>query len=62
MIGIDTHVFDADYQAKNPKYMLPNINAFSAYPLFYIKFVNEKHLLTLEEAVQKTSDDASKSP
>ena len=55
MVGLDTSVFDTEWQAKNPPYSIPGINTFSAYPMFYIKYVREGSLFTLEEAVQKTS-------
>jgi N-acyl-D-aspartate/D-glutamate deacylase len=55
MVGLDTSVFDADWQSKNPPYSIPGINTFSAYPMFYIKYVRDGSLFTLEEAVQKTS-------
>jgi len=55
MVGLDTSVFDDKYQAKNPPYTIPGINTFSAYPLFYMKYVRDGSLFTLEEAVQKTA-------
>jgi N-acyl-D-aspartate/D-glutamate deacylase len=55
MVGLDTSVFDKDYQAKNPPYRFPGINTFSAYPMFYIKYVRDGNLFTLEEAVNKTA-------
>ncbi len=55
MVGLDTSVFDAEWQSKNPPYSIPGINTFSAYPLFYIKYVRDNNLFTIEEAVEKTS-------
>ncbi|MFQ6054016.1 MAG: amidohydrolase family protein, partial [Candidatus Bathyarchaeia archaeon] len=55
MVGLDTSVFDDKYQAKNPPYTIPGINTYSAYPIFYIKYVRDGDLFTLEEAVEKTS-------
>ncbi|MGD2200035.1 MAG: amidohydrolase family protein [Candidatus Bathyarchaeota archaeon] len=55
MVGLDTGVFDTKFQAKNPPYSFPGINTFSAYPMFYIKYVRDGGLFTLEEAVQKTA-------
>ena len=55
MVGLDTSVFDAEWQSKNPPYSIPGINTFSAYPMFYIKYVRDGSLFTLEEAVHKTS-------
>lgn len=55
MVGLDTSVYDNKYQATNPPYGIPMINAYSAYPLFYVKFVRDNQILTLNEAVQKTA-------
>lgn len=55
MVGLDTSVFDAKYQAKSPPYRIPGINTFSAYPMFFVKYVRDGDLFTLEEVVQKTS-------
>jgi len=55
MVGLDTSVFDDKFQAKNPPYDIPGINTYGAYPLFYIKFVRDGSLFTMEEAVQKTA-------
>ncbi|MFP3950556.1 MAG: N-acyl-D-amino-acid deacylase family protein [Candidatus Bathyarchaeia archaeon] len=55
MVGLDTSVYDTEWQAKNPPYSIPGINTFSAYPMFFIKYVRNGDIFTLEEAVQKTS-------
>ncbi len=55
MVGLDTSVFDDKYQAKSPPYSFPGINTFSAYPMFYAKYVRDGGIFTLEEAVQKTA-------
>lgn len=55
MVGLDTSVFDDKIQAKNPPYSIPGINTYSAYPIFYIRFVRDGSIFTLEEAVQKTA-------
>jgi N-acyl-D-amino-acid deacylase len=55
MLGLDTWSFDENYQQKNPPYSFRGINTFSAYPLFFIKYVRDGGIMTLEEAVQKTS-------
>jgi N-acyl-D-amino-acid deacylase len=55
MVGLDTAVFDDKYQGKNPPYRTPGINTYSAYPIFYIKFVRDRSLFTLDEAAQKTA-------
>ena len=60
MVGLDTSVFDKDYQGKNPPYSIPGINPFSAFPLFYIKYVRDGDVFTMEEAVQKTATMAAR--
>jgi len=59
MVGLDTSVFDKDYQGKSPPYNIPGINPFSAFPMFYIKYVRDGDVLTMEEAVQKTATMAA---
>ncbi|MFC1804148.1 amidohydrolase family protein [Thermoproteota archaeon] len=60
MVGLDTSVFDKDYQGKNPPYSIPGINPFSAFPLFFLKYVRDGGVFTMEEAVQKTSTMAAR--
>jgi len=60
MVGLDTSVFDDKYQAKNPPYSIPGINTYGAYPLFYIRYVRDGGLFTLDEAVQKTATTAAR--
>ena len=55
MVGLDTSLYDDQFQGKNPPYTIPGINTFSAYPLFFIRYVGKGRALTLEEAVQKTA-------
>lgn len=55
MVGLDTLVYDENYMRRLPPYTMPGINTFSAYPLFYQKFVREEQVFTLDEAVQKTA-------
>ena len=55
IVGVDTHVVDTKYQQKCPPYMIPGVNTFSAYPSFLKRNVKENKVLTIEEAVQKTS-------
>ncbi len=55
MVGLDTSIFDTKYQAESPPYTIPGINTFSAYPMFFINYVRDAGLFTIEEAVQKTS-------
>ena len=60
MVGLDTSVFDTKWQAKNPPYSFPGINTFCAFPMFFIKYVRDGNLFTLEEAVKKTSTLAAR--
>jgi N-acyl-D-aspartate/D-glutamate deacylase len=60
MMGLDTSVFDKDYQGKSPPYNIPGINPFSAFPMFYIKYVRDGDVFTMEEAVQKTATMAAR--
>jgi N-acyl-D-amino-acid deacylase len=60
MVGLDTSVFDAEWQGKSPPYSIPGINTFSAYPMFFVNYVRDGDLFTLEEAVQKTSTMAAR--
>ncbi len=59
MVGLDTSVFDKEWEMKNPPYTFPGINTFSAFPMFYIKYVRDGGVFTPEEAVQKTSTMAA---
>jgi len=60
MVGLDTSVFDTEWEMKNPPYTFPGINTFSAFPMFYVKYVRDGSVFTLEEAVQKTSTMAAR--
>ena len=55
MVGTDTRVADDKCEGLNPPYRIPGINTYSCYPLLYQKYVKESEILTIEEAVQKTS-------
>ena len=55
MVGLDTSVFDVTRRGKNPPYSIPGINTYSAFPMFYIKYVRDGSLFTIEEAIQKTA-------
>jgi N-acyl-D-aspartate/D-glutamate deacylase len=55
VLSLDTLVYNKEYQGKNPPYKIPGINTFSAYPLFFIQFVMDEKIFTLDEAVQRTS-------
>lgn len=59
MVGLDTSIFDYKWQMKNPPYSMPGINTFSAFPMFFINYVRDGNILTIEEAVQKTSTVAA---
>jgi N-acyl-D-amino-acid deacylase len=60
MVGLDTSVFDKDYEMSVPPYTFPGINTFSAFPMFITKYVRDSSLFTMEEAVQKTSTMAAR--
>jgi N-acyl-D-amino-acid deacylase len=60
MVGLDTSVFDYEWEMKNPPYSIPGINTFSAFPMFFINYVRESNIFTMEEAVQKTSTLAAR--
>lgn len=55
MVGLDTDVLDGSFEGKEPPYTIRGIGTYSSYPLFYIKLVRERKVLTLEQAVQKTA-------
>jgi N-acyl-D-aspartate/D-glutamate deacylase len=60
MVGLDTSVFDAEYERKAPPYTFPGINTFNAFPMFITKYVRDGNLFAMEEAVQKTSTMAAR--
>ena len=60
MVGLDTSVFDQKHESKSPPYSIPGINTFSAFPMFYVKYVRDGDVFTVEEAVQKTSTMAAR--
>ena len=60
MVGLDTSVFDKTHESKSPPYSIPGINTFSAFPMFYVKYVRDGDVFTVEEAVQKTSTMAAR--
>ncbi|TRO53995.1 hypothetical protein E2P71_05165 [Candidatus Bathyarchaeota archaeon] len=60
MVGLDTSVFDKDWEMSAPPYTFPGINTFSAFPMFITKYVRDSNLFTMEEAVQKTSAMAAR--
>jgi len=60
MVGLDTSVFDKDWEMSAPPYTFPGLNTFSAFPMFITKYVRDSGLFTMEEAVQKTSTMAAR--
>jgi N-acyl-D-amino-acid deacylase len=60
MVGLDTSIFSKDYEMKNPPYTKPGINPFNAFPMFFIKYVRDGNLFSVEEAVSKTSTMAAR--
>lgn len=54
-VGLDTGVVDYKHEPKIPPLDAPVISEFSAFVGFFDKFVNRMKVLTLEQAVQKTS-------
>lgn len=59
-IGLDEWALDEKYQSPNPPYTRVGTNAYSAYPMFFIKYVRDKQIFTLDEAVQKTARTAAR--
>jgi len=60
MLGLDTTARDDKWQAEHPPYSIPGINTFSAFPIFFKKYIVEEKVMSLEEAVVKTSTAAAK--
>jgi N-acyl-D-aspartate/D-glutamate deacylase len=58
-VGLDTAVFDYEYQSEVPPWSVPGISTYSAFVGFFEKFVNKQKALTLVEAVHKTSTQAA---
>ncbi|MBN1683279.1 amidohydrolase family protein [Candidatus Bathyarchaeota archaeon] len=59
-VGLDTSARDDKYEGKYPPYGIPASNTFDAFPRFFIQFVRDEPIFTLEEAVMKTSTQAAK--
>jgi N-acyl-D-amino-acid deacylase len=53
MVGADIFALDFKWEAKTPPYYLPHPNTYGAFPMFIAKFVREKGVLSLEEAIMK---------
>ncbi len=58
-LSLDTMVYDDKREQKVPPYRIPNINTYSGFPAFLIKFVREMKLFTLEEAIKHLSTNAA---
>jgi len=60
-LGLDlSGVYDDKYEAPYPPYNIPGIFTYSAFPIFYDKFVKKDKTLTLQDAVNATSTMAAK--
>jgi N-acyl-D-amino-acid deacylase len=60
MLGLDFWVFDDGYEGKNPPYTIPGVYAYSAFPMFIIKYVRDNNTFTWDGAVQATSGKAAR--
>ena len=59
-VGLDTSARDTTYEGKHPPYSIPASNTFDAFPRFFIQYVRDNPIFTLEEAVTKTSTQAAR--
>jgi N-acyl-D-aspartate/D-glutamate deacylase len=55
MVGLDTYVFDTDWQTKHPPYYMPHPNTYGGFPRYLRRFVNELRIMSLEEAIRKAT-------
>ena len=55
MIGVDTFGVDDKFEIKTPPGILPNENTFGGHPRYLRTTVREAKILTLEEAIHKTT-------
>jgi N-acyl-D-amino-acid deacylase len=56
VVGLDVGVMDdTDTENKTPPYATPLPDTFTGYTKFFIRYVRDRQLFTLEEAVQKCS-------
>jgi N-acyl-D-aspartate/D-glutamate deacylase len=55
MVGLDTYVFDTDWQTKYPPYYMPHPNTYGGFPRYLRRFVNELRIMSLEEAISKAT-------
>ena len=58
-LSLDQSVYDAEYRMKKPPYRRPGRNAYSAFPAFIDKMVNELNVFTVEECIYKISTAAA---
>jgi N-acyl-D-aspartate/D-glutamate deacylase len=58
-LSLDQSVYDAEYRMKKPPYRRPGRNAYSAFPAFIDKMVNELKVFTVEECIYKISTAAA---
>jgi N-acyl-D-amino-acid deacylase len=55
MIGVDTFGIDDKWEIKTPPGILPNENTYGGHPRYLRTCVREARILTLEEAIRKTT-------
>jgi len=54
VVGLDVSVMDdRDVEQRTPPYATPLPDTFTGYPKFFIRYVRDRQIFTLEEAVQK---------
>lgn len=54
VVGLDVGVMDdQDVEHRTPPYATPLPDTFTGYPKFFIRYVRDRQLLTLEDAIQK---------
>ncbi|MCK4437600.1 amidohydrolase family protein, partial [Candidatus Bathyarchaeota archaeon] len=58
-LSLDQSVYDVEYTMKKPPYRRPGRNAYSAFPAFIDKMVNELNVFTVEECIYKISTAAA---
>jgi N-acyl-D-aspartate/D-glutamate deacylase len=58
-LSLDQSVYDVEYRMKKPPYRRPGRNAYSAFPAFIDKMVNELNVFTVEECIYKISTAAA---
>jgi len=58
-VGLDTYVDDYKYVSGVAPWFIPWVSSYSSLPGFYVKYVKEEKIFTLEDAVFKTSTQAA---